>query len=70
MVTWRHTSGLAGPVWRGIEIQQARIGEWRPAVLGGSSNVHSDVLKGKDWECSWDDVFSGKFLCVGMDGLC
>jgi len=44
-------------VWRGIELQAARIGEWRPAVLGGGTPIHSDILAGKDCECSWEDVF-------------
>jgi proteasome maturation protein len=57
MATWRHTAGLAGPVWRGIEVQTAKIGEWRPAMLGGGTPVHSDILQGKDWECAWEDVF-------------
>jgi len=59
MLTWRHTAGLASPVWRGIEMQMTSIGEWRPALLGGGTPVHSDILAGRDWECSWEDVFKG-----------
>lgn len=38
------------------------IGEWRPALLGGGTPVHSDILAGRDWECSWEDVFKGKLV--------
>lgn len=34
-------------------------GEWRPAVLGGSSNVGGDVLSGRDTEIGWEDVYRG-----------
>jgi Proteasome maturation factor UMP1 len=48
------------PVWRGVEMQMASIGEWRPTMLGGGTPIHSDILAGRDWECSWEDVFKGK----------
>ncbi len=36
-----------------------RAGEWRPAALGGSATVSSDVLAGRDTEITWEDVYSG-----------
>lgn len=36
-----------------------RAGEWRPAVLGGSAGVSSDILAGRDADCAWEDVFVG-----------
>ncbi len=56
----RRQFGIAEPVRRGMEIKIASAGEWRPAVLGGSSGVHRDILEGRDCEVGWEDVFTGK----------
>lgn len=73
LVQWRDTQdrlkmemlrrqfGIAEPVRRGMELKIASAGEWRPAVLGGSSSVHRDILQGRDCEIGWEDVFVGKF---------
>jgi len=55
----RREFGIAEPVKRAMELQIVRQGEWRPSVLGGSANVHSDVLMGRDWEMDWEDVYTG-----------
>jgi len=55
----RRTYGIAEPVKRGMELAIVRAGEWRPCALGKSESVHSDVLAGRDWECGWEDVFTG-----------
>ncbi|KAF2279627.1 UMP1-domain-containing protein [Westerdykella ornata] len=55
----RRQFGIAEPVRRGMELKIAREGEWRPQVLGGPSNVHSDILAGRDAEIGWEDVFVG-----------
>ena len=63
----RRTFGIAEPVRRGMELRIADAGEWRPAVLGGaSSGVHGDILRGREAEISWEDVFRGESLvcCV------
>ncbi|KAF2813492.1 UMP1-domain-containing protein [Mytilinidion resinicola] len=58
----RRTFGIAEPVRRGMELRIAGAGEWRPAVLGGASGVHSDILAGRDAEIGWEDVFVGNEL--------
>lgn len=58
----RRTYGIAEPVKRGMELQICRAGEWRPAVLGPSAAVSSDVLSGRDCDVGWEDVFKGRFI--------
>lgn len=58
----RRTYGIAEPVKRGMELQICRAGEWRPAALGKSAAVSSDVLSGRDCEIGWEDVFKG--MCI------
>lgn len=60
----RRQFGIAEPVRRGMEIKITREGEWRPAVLGGASGLHRDVLEGRDAEVGWEDVFTG--MCTVM----
>jgi proteasome maturation protein len=63
METLRRQFGIAEPVRRGMELKIAQAGEWKPAVLGlgpaGKGGVHGDILAGRDWECEWEDVFTG-----------
>ncbi|KAF2002863.1 UMP1-domain-containing protein [Amniculicola lignicola CBS 123094] len=58
----RRQFGIAEPVRRGMELKTVREGEWRPAVLGGASGVHRDILEGRDCEVGWEDVFVGNEL--------
>ncbi len=59
MTALRRTYGIAEPVRRGMELNIAKEGEWRPAVLGGSAGVHGDVLAGRDVEITWEDIYRG-----------
>jgi proteasome maturation protein len=57
-----------------MELKIAKEGEWRPAVLGGPSGVHRDIMEGRDCEIGWEDVFVGKctlaiLLCFGFRGV-
>lgn len=61
MTGLRRTFGIAEPVRRGMELEIARQGEWRPSVLGGSEGVSGDVLEGRDWCLEWEDVYDGGF---------
>ncbi|KAI9724071.1 MAG: hypothetical protein M1812_000789 [Candelaria pacifica] len=60
----RRTFGIAEPIRRGMELKICEAGEWRPAVLGGAvgGGVHCDVLRGREAECGWEDVFVGDAL--------
>jgi hypothetical protein len=58
----RREFGVGEPVRRGMEVQIAREGEWRPAVLGfRGEGVHEQILKGRDASIDWEDVFVGEF---------
>lgn len=71
----RRQFGIAEPVRRGMELKIAAGGEWKPAVLGGSSGIHGDILSGRDNEMGWEDVFTGEWFArfssqfVLMDGV-
>ena len=55
----RRAFGIAEPVKRAMELQICRAGEARPALLGPSAALSSDVLAGRDTEVGWQDVFKG-----------
>ncbi|KAF3935564.1 hypothetical protein ABW19_dt0203057 [Dactylella cylindrospora] len=58
METLKRTFGIAEPVRRGME--KMIVGaDFRPAVLGGSSNLHMDILNNRDCWIDWEDVFVG-----------
>lgn len=57
----RRTFGMAEPIRRGMELKLTAAGEWRPAAVGGASNVHGDILAGRDTEIGWEDVYKGEF---------
>ncbi|KAK6515260.1 hypothetical protein TWF506_007603 [Arthrobotrys conoides] len=61
MESLKRTFGLAEPVRRGME--KMIVGaDFRPAVLGGPSNLHMDILNGRECWIDWEDVFVGDRL--------
>jgi len=54
----RRLYGAAEPMRRGMEMQLAGA-NYKPAQLGGPSNLHLDILEGKDTTIEWEDVFKG-----------
>ncbi|KAI0482099.1 proteasome maturation factor UMP1-domain-containing protein [Xylariaceae sp. FL0804] len=72
----RRAFGMAEPIRRGMELRTARQGSWRPACLGaangiggvgsgsggggGGGSLHEDVLRGRDADVAWEDVFTGE----------
>lgn len=69
MIALRRTFGIAEPVRRGMELNIANSGEWKPKVLGGSAGVHGDILAGRDMEMTWEDVYKGMFNFDDHHGL-
>ncbi len=69
MIALRRTFGIAEPVRRGMELNIANSGEWKPKVLGGSAGVHGDILAGRDMEMTWEDVYKGMFNSDDHHGL-
>ncbi|EPS45640.1 hypothetical protein H072_382 [Dactylellina haptotyla CBS 200.50] len=61
MESLKRTFGLAEPVRRGME--KMIVGaDFRPALLGGPSNLHMDILNGRECWIDWEDVFVGDNL--------
>lgn len=69
MVALRRTYGIAEPVRRGMELNIAKSGEWKPNVLGGSAGVHGDILAGRDMDLTWEDVYKGACCSEDRHGL-
>lgn len=58
METRRRMFGIADPMKREMELSLVQQSDClRPAVLGGSSNVHHDILANKDWSVDWEDIY-------------
>ncbi|KAI5798921.1 proteasome maturation factor UMP1 [Geopyxis carbonaria] len=57
MESLRRLYGAAEPIRRGMEIKMCA--DYIPAQLGGASNLHKDILEGRDESCEWEDVFKG-----------
>ncbi|KAL5601383.1 hypothetical protein BROUX41_002630 [Berkeleyomyces rouxiae] len=72
MQTLRRVYGIAEPVRQAMELKIVRDSEWRPAALAGGAaglrSVHEDILRGKDAEVSWEDVYTGDET-VGVAGF-
>lgn len=66
MESLRRVYGIAEPVRRGMEMKIVREGQWKPAVLGGTTggSIHEDILAlgGRETEVAWEDVFHSMFL--------
>lgn len=59
--TYRRVFGAGDPIKRTMELNIVEATDFKPQVLGGSSNMHRDVLLNKDASVDWDDVYKGGF---------
>lgn len=53
----RQTQGSAEPIRRVMERKIVDETTYVPQVLGGSSNVHQEILRNTDASLDWDDVY-------------
>ncbi|KAI9839693.1 MAG: hypothetical protein M1838_004315 [Thelocarpon superellum] len=67
MESLRRTFGMAEPIRRGMELRICETGEWRPSALGGTSGVHGDILRGREADMAWEDVWRGDETRVAPD---
>lgn len=58
MESLRRLYGPAEPIKRGMEVKMCA--DYRPMVLGGSSDLHKDILEGRDTTIEWEDIYKGK----------
>ncbi|OLL26708.1 putative proteasome maturation factor ump1 [Neolecta irregularis DAH-3] len=60
MDSMRQVYGLHEPIRRGMEIDLTT--DFWPATLGGPSNLHQDILLGRDTKLDVEDIFTGALL--------
>lgn len=42
-----------------MELKIIEETDFKPQVLGGSSDIHKDILLNKDTSIDWEDVYTG-----------
>jgi len=52
----QRTQGAAEPIRRSMETAIVANSSFVPAVVGGPSNIHLDILKNQDASVDWEDV--------------
>lgn len=60
MEQYRRLFGQAEPIRREMDLQIVSSTDFVPQVLGGSSNVHRDILLNKDASVDWEDIYTGE----------
>lgn len=58
MESLRRLYGAAEPVRREMELRIAGA-DYKPAQLGGGTNLHYDILMNRDCTIEWEDIFKG-----------
>lgn len=54
---YRRIFGAGEPIKRTMDLNIVEQTDFKPQVLGGSSNVHRDILMNKDTSIDWEDVY-------------
>jgi proteasome maturation protein len=57
METYRRVFGAAEPIRRTMELKIVE-NDFVPTVVGGQSNIHRDILLGKDTSIDWEDIYT------------
>ncbi|ODV59840.1 Ump1p [Ascoidea rubescens DSM 1968] len=57
MEQYRRLFGLAEPLKRTMELEIVNRIDFRPEILGGTSNLHRDILLNKDCSIDWEDIY-------------
>ncbi|GMF38132.1 unnamed protein product [[Candida] boidinii] len=55
----RRTFGAADPIKKTMELNIIQQNEFKPSLLGPSSNLHRDILLNKDTTVDWEDIYTG-----------
>ncbi|KAI5815485.1 hypothetical protein BZA77DRAFT_76584 [Pyronema omphalodes] len=53
----RRLYGAAEPIRREMEVMMCA--DYKPAQLGGPSNLHKDILENRDCSIQWEDIYTG-----------
>ncbi|AOW05353.1 YALIA101S05e13388g1_1 [Yarrowia lipolytica] len=59
MQNYKRTFGMGEPIRRTMEMQIVKETTLMPAVVGTPANIHLDILKNKDLDVDWEDVYTG-----------
>lgn len=59
MQNYKRTFGMGEPIRRSMEMQIVKETTIMPAVVGTPANIHLDILKNKDLDVDWEDVYTG-----------
>ncbi|KAH3670661.1 hypothetical protein OGAPHI_001176 [Ogataea philodendri] len=59
--TYRRIFGAADPIKREMELKLVQDSQFKPAVLGGPSDLHTDILLNRETTIDWEDIYTGKF---------
>ncbi|ODV70332.1 proteasome maturation factor UMP1 [Hyphopichia burtonii NRRL Y-1933] len=57
--TYRRIFGAGEPIKRTMDLEIVDATDFKPSVLGGSANIHKDILLNKDASVDWDDIYKG-----------
>ncbi|ODV73364.1 Ump1p [Cyberlindnera jadinii NRRL Y-1542] len=66
MEQYRRVFGMAEPIKREMELKIVDSTDFVPSVLGGSSNLHRDILLNKDSRIDWEDIYTGNDSVMGF----
>lgn len=61
MEQYRRIFGAAEPIKRTMELNIVDATDFVPSCVGGSSNVHRDILLNKDTSVDWEDIYTGMY---------
>ena len=59
MEQYKRLFGIGEPLKRTMELEIVKNTDFKPEILGGSSNLHRDILLNKDSSVEWEDVYPG-----------
>lgn len=57
MESYRRIFGAGEPIKRTMELKIVEDLEFRPSIMGASSDLHKDILLNKDTSVDWEDVY-------------
>lgn len=57
MESYRRIFGAGEPIKRTMELKIIDDLEFRPSIMGASSDLHKDILLNKDASVDWEDVY-------------
>ncbi|ODV97598.1 hypothetical protein PACTADRAFT_47487 [Pachysolen tannophilus NRRL Y-2460] len=59
MEQYRRIFGAGEPIKRKMDLSIVESTDFKPSVLGGSSNIHKNILLNKDSTIDWEDIYDG-----------